>query len=355
MRTRSLLLALSGILLLLASARAAPLTYTQIAWEMYDNGYVNPVQITSPPDANGECITQYISEPQYAANVELAADVRLTDSGLLMKGWAVQGNEDYTMASLRLTAIEQFVATATGTLPSDLALKVNLEINASAFVSEKFSPGGDPLSNYLTFSIAIQDSNCNKVAQWTNPAGKIPTLTLASDLDAGGNPYYWMARDWMPNSSVIQTYDNGCTEDICPDDDLSVIDYYVPFDGAYVEVSESPSMILPGFQPDEKYRLIIHATDVIGGMGAIDLWNTIEFGETPFVFGTLSGGAFTPLSPEDQAKLTLWSDAGALGAVPEPSTLAIWSVLALCGIGIGWRRRRKDAQQPPSHNNLPGR
>lgn len=28
------------------------------------------------------------------------------------------------------------------------------------------------------------------------------------------------------------------------------------------------------------------------------------------------------------------------GAVPEPSTLAIWSLLALCGIGYGWRRRK---------------
>ena len=28
-------------------------------------------------------------------------------------------------------------------------------------------------------------------------------------------------------------------------------------------------------------------------------------------------------------------------AVPEPSSLAIWSLLALCGIGIGWHRRRK--------------
>ena len=27
--------------------------------------------------------------------------------------------------------------------------------------------------------------------------------------------------------------------------------------------------------------------------------------------------------------------------VPEPSTLAIWSLLGLCGIGIGWYRRRK--------------
>jgi len=27
--------------------------------------------------------------------------------------------------------------------------------------------------------------------------------------------------------------------------------------------------------------------------------------------------------------------------IPEPSTLVIWSLLALCGIGIGWRRRRK--------------
>ena len=32
-----------------------------------------------------------------------------------------------------------------------------------------------------------------------------------------------------------------------------------------------------------------------------------------------------------------------VSAIPEPSTLAIWSLLALCGIGIGigWRRRRK--------------
>jgi hypothetical protein len=26
--------------------------------------------------------------------------------------------------------------------------------------------------------------------------------------------------------------------------------------------------------------------------------------------------------------------------VPEPSTLAIWSLLALLGIGVGWRRRK---------------
>jgi hypothetical protein len=47
-------------------------------------------------------------------------------------------------------------------------------------------------------------------------------------------------------------------------------------------------------------------------MGAIDLSNTIEFGETPFVFGTLSGETFTPLSPEDQIKLTLDSTTGAM-------------------------------------------
>ena len=27
--------------------------------------------------------------------------------------------------------------------------------------------------------------------------------------------------------------------------------------------------------------------------------------------------------------------------IPEPSTLAIWSLLGLCGVGIGWYRRRK--------------
>jgi hypothetical protein len=34
---------------------------------------------------------------------------------------------------------------------------------------------------------------------------------------------------------------------------------------------------------------------------------------------------------------------GSTGAVPEPASLAIWSVLALVGAGVGWRRRRKSA------------
>lgn len=29
--------------------------------------------------------------------------------------------------------------------------------------------------------------------------------------------------------------------------------------------------------------------------------------------------------------------------IPEPTTLAIWSLLGICGIGFGWRRRRKAA------------
>jgi hypothetical protein len=32
---------------------------------------------------------------------------------------------------------------------------------------------------------------------------------------------------------------------------------------------------------------------------------------------------------------------GLHGVIPEPSTLVIWSLLGICGIGIGWRRRRK--------------
>ena len=35
---------------------------------------------------------------------------------------------------------------------------------------------------------------------------------------------------------------------------------------------------------------------------------------------------------------------GAGSPVPEPSTLATWSLLALCGMGIGWWRRRKSGR-----------
>ena len=31
------------------------------------------------------------------------------------------------------------------------------------------------------------------------------------------------------------------------------------------------------------------------------------------------------------------------GSVPEPCTLAIWSLLGVCGMGIGWRRRKQTA------------
>lgn len=48
--------------------------------------------------------------------------------------------------------------------------------------------------------------------------------------------------------------------------------------------------------------------------------------------GTLGVGFAGATSPEFTS---------APAPVPEPSTLAIWSLLGLCGIGFGWRRRRK--------------
>ena len=63
--------------------------------------------------------------------------------------------------------------------------------------------------------------------------------------------------------------------------------------------------------------------------------------------GTLDGSTVMWKQPYDpsspwHACLEGWgrdNQAFKLSNVPEPSTLAIWSLLALCTIGIGWRRR----------------
>ena len=60
-----------------------------------------------------------------------------------------------------------------------------------------------------------------------------------------------------------------------------------------------------------------------------DLYNQVT--DTP------SGTGFTAIAGGYSYSLALRSDA----VVPEPSTLAALLSLALCGVGIGWYRRRK--------------
>jgi hypothetical protein len=274
------------------------------------------VDIKSPPDINGNCIAAYMSEPQYDDNVELSANVSLTaGGGLAMRCWAVQGNETYHTASLRLTAMEEFVATASGTLPPDLALQVTLRVQCSVYVSAGHTGlcGLDPRSNWIRFMIMIRDSTNQLVARWVSPVPGGPMLTLAVDTDDANcsNPQYWVIDKIHPTPATVENYSNECDVDICPDEDLNVIKFHVPFNGAFTNISATPTLIMRDLQPDETYKINISVSDTMHGMGAVDLLHTIELGETPFVFGTISDEIFTPLPPEDQAKLTIDSSTGA--------------------------------------------
>lgn len=220
------------------------------------------------------------------------------------------------MAQLGLDAIDKFAATASGTLPLDLALQVNMRLNGTLYVAEKHAGlCGLEHSNWARFSVLIRDSQDRTVAEWLSPVynGR-PSLTLVAETDANcNNVNYWAVDRFAIPSLPILTYDNGCGVDVCPDDDWNVLDYYIPFTGAFVDIVANPTLTLPDFQPGEVYSFMVGVRDILSGTGALDFWNTIEFDETPFVFGTIAAdGSFIPLPPEDQAKLSLDSVTGAM-------------------------------------------
>ncbi len=55
--------------------------------------------------------------------------------------------------------------------------------------------------------------------------------------------------------------------------------------------------------------------------------------------GSIVDFAIDPRNENDLADSTVFTSTGRV--VPEPSALGVWSLLILCGAGIGWRRRRK--------------
>ena len=318
-----MLLALLVVLLSLSSAYAqtTPQPQTRIQWYLTAEDFtnVNSVIVTASPDLNGDCVAEYISQPQFAPNVELAASVGLSASGgLRMQGWALQGNENYVGADLTLSAREVFSATATGELPANLALQLNLKIDGMVNIAGKVTGMCGPFwprGNYINFTISIRDSSNVQLARWNGTDNKTtPRLTLAASTndDCSIVNYGLVQNNLVPSDHPIVPYDNGCSEEICLDTDTDVIDWRIPFDGAGVSFSLTPTLTLPNFEPGKVYLLTLSVQEVMDGMGALDLWNTIEFGETPFVFGTLDGGTFTPLSSEDQAKIVLNSATGSM-------------------------------------------
>ena len=115
-----------------------------------------------------------------------------------------------------------------------------------------------------------------------------------------------------------------------------------------------------------------------------DVWHAVQIGRSADVFVHVNGGApltsvslfdgdaYSRASPFTFAETGVSLSAGdtievrfvttskygthvgvnltvsSVSVIPEPSTLIIWPLLALCGFGIGWYRRRNEALASPA-------
>lgn len=67
---------------------------------------------------------------------------------------------------------------------------------------------------------------------------------------------------------------------------------------------------------------------------------------TDLYLGFIDSDTFGYLAPGGLPPFAYWDNTGTLTvsliveAVPEPASLAVWSVLGMAGVGLGWRRRR---------------
>jgi hypothetical protein len=120
---------------------------------------------------------------------------------------------------------------------------------------------------------------------------------------------------------------------------LSVI---YELDGTITVEDGSGVHSLGGFEPNvsdhfdlclvldsQDYRLAVDAVEEMANGSFIDNGVPVEFFST--VFGSLGRGAEVALPP-------FAIDDIRVQAVPEPSTIAIWSLLGLVGLGCGWRK-----------------
>lgn len=104
-------------------------------------------------------------------------------------------------------------------------------------------------------------------------------------------------------------------------------------DSASIWLMNDPSVSLlewNNFVPTigDEFVIMTWQTELVGLFG--DLWVDPWFADHGISFD------LTYVNPTGPGSLI----ASAVG-IPETSTLAIWSLFALCGIGVGWRRRRK--------------
>ena len=159
---------------------------------------------------------------------------------------------------------------------------------------------------------------------------------------------------WFDNSLTAQFTEtavpnafNSHRADIIayPSNRLSLVDFG---EALGIDLSGTPfveSVVVPLAVTGANWRSLVRENDLLVDQSGIPVEVTIP-GRTS---GSVNQFIFMEVSTLNRSVGIAGIEQGfALYTVPEPVTLAIWSLLGICGIGFGWRRRRK-AARPRTH------
>jgi len=142
------------------------------------------------------------------------------------------------------------------------------------------------------------------------PGGSIGTLTVDGDLTLLDGVVYSWELDSTANDLTNVT------------GDLALSDWTLRIlDGGLMRT----------ITPSEEFVLFNYGT-LPGGVGS---WSIVDATGLGYRFST-AGAQILDDAANSRVILT-----GILAVVPEPATIAIWSLLAMLGLAAGWRRRRK--------------
>ncbi len=160
----------------------------------------------------------------------------------------------------------------------------------------------------------------------SGPAPVSTTLTalaVGDSLTMTGSSYWSASRPFLSSASADTTWFSMTFDATGAVTEWSIALRGDVVDGPEPELFETTSNCIPNL-PDNPY---FDATTIDDNDGV------------PFDNYVSGSHSVTQSNPDPIGVWTISEPA----AVPEPSTLVVWSLLGICGIGFGWRRRRKAA------------
>jgi hypothetical protein len=151
-----------------------------------------------------------------------------------------------------------------------------------------------------------------------------PDVTVRDGLSPGGSiGTLAVGRNLTVEDGVVYSWELNLTNDLVNvTGDLAL--------GAWtLEILDAG--LMRTILPTEEFVLFNYGT-LSGGLGSPTILDATGLG---YRFST-AGAQIVDDADDNQVILT-----GILAVVPEPTTIAVWSLLAALGIGCGWYRRRK--------------